>query len=104
MLAELILGRPVFLGGSDGGLDQLVEIIKVLGTPTPPQIRALNPKYAEFDFPPIKAQPWQKVKASSYLCVGLVISRSNMLHKTLVIAGSGEWMPSLCMTKRVCTG
>ena len=66
VLAELMLGRPVFAGGSDGGLDQLVEIIKVLGTPTQPQIRALNPKYAEFDFPPIKAQNWHKVKASSF--------------------------------------
>jgi serine/threonine protein kinase len=30
--AELLLGHPLFPG--DSGVDQLVEIIKVLGTPT----------------------------------------------------------------------
>jgi len=32
ILAELILGQPLFPG--DSGVDQLVEIIKVLGTPS----------------------------------------------------------------------
>jgi serine/threonine-protein kinase MDS1/RIM11 len=31
VLAELLLGQPIFPG--DSGVDQLVEIIKVLGTP-----------------------------------------------------------------------
>ena len=34
--AELLLGQPLFPG--DSGVDQLVEIIKVLGTPTRDQI------------------------------------------------------------------
>jgi len=39
----------------------LVEIIKVLGTPTREQIKEMNPNYTEFKFPQIKAHPWQKV-------------------------------------------
>ncbi|VVC97468.1 unnamed protein product [Leptidea sinapis] len=43
------------------GVDQLVEIIKVLGTPTREQIREMNPNYTEFKFPQIKSHPWAKV-------------------------------------------
>lgn len=59
VLAELLLGQPIFPG--DSGVDQLVEIIKVLGTPTREQIREMNPNYQEFKFPQIKAHPWNKV-------------------------------------------
>ncbi|XP_013783058.1 glycogen synthase kinase-3 beta-like isoform X1 [Limulus polyphemus] len=59
VLAELLLGQPIFPG--DSGVDQLVEIIKVLGTPTKEQIREMNRNYTEFKFPQIKAHPWQKV-------------------------------------------
>ncbi|XP_042295773.1 glycogen synthase kinase-3 alpha [Sceloporus undulatus] len=59
VLAELLLGQPIFPG--DSGVDQLVEIIKVLGTPTREQIREMNPNYTEFKFPQIKAHPWIKV-------------------------------------------
>ncbi|KFM74636.1 Glycogen synthase kinase-3 beta, partial [Stegodyphus mimosarum] len=59
VLAELMLGQPIFPG--DSGVDQLVEIIKVLGTPTKEQIREMNRNYTEFRFPQIKAHPWQKV-------------------------------------------
>ncbi|XP_041372510.1 glycogen synthase kinase-3 beta-like isoform X2 [Gigantopelta aegis] len=59
VLAELLLGQPIFPG--DSGVDQLVEIIKVLGTPTREQIREMNPNYSEFKFPQIKAHPWTKV-------------------------------------------
>ncbi|CAF1086001.1 unnamed protein product [Adineta steineri] len=59
VFAELLLGQPIFPGES--GVDQLVEIIKVLGTPTREQIRQMNPNYQEFRFPQIKAHPWNKV-------------------------------------------
>lgn len=59
VLAELLLGQPIFPG--DSGVDQLVEIIKILGTPTKEQIREMNRNYTEFKFPQIKAHPWQKV-------------------------------------------
>ncbi|XP_014668231.1 PREDICTED: glycogen synthase kinase-3 beta-like isoform X2 [Priapulus caudatus] len=59
VLAELLLGQPIFPG--DSGVDQLVEIIKVLGTPSREQIQEMNPHYKEFKFPQIKAHPWSKV-------------------------------------------
>ncbi|XP_019624752.1 glycogen synthase kinase-3 beta-like isoform X9 [Branchiostoma floridae] len=59
VIAELLLGQPIFPG--DSGVDQLVEIIKVLGTPTREQIREMNPNYQEFKFPQIKPHPWNKV-------------------------------------------
>ena len=55
-----MLGQPIFPG--DSGVDQLVEIIKVLGTPTREQIKEMNPNYTEFKFPQIKAHPWPKVE------------------------------------------
>lgn len=67
VLAELLLGQPIFPG--DSGVDQLVEIIKVLGTPTRDQIKEMNPNYTEFKFPQIKSHPWQKVSyVSLRLC------------------------------------
>ncbi|XP_009617298.1 shaggy-related protein kinase NtK-1 [Nicotiana tomentosiformis] len=59
VLAELLLGQPLFPGES--GVDQLVEIIKVLGTPTREEIKCMNPNYNEFKFPQIKAHPWHKI-------------------------------------------
>ncbi|XP_050344532.1 glycogen synthase kinase-3 beta isoform X5 [Nymphalis io] len=59
VVAELLLGQPIFPG--DSGVDQLVEIIKVLGTPTREQIREMNPNYTEFKFPHIKSHPWAKL-------------------------------------------
>ena len=59
VIAELLLGQPLFPGES--GVDQLVEIIKVLGTPTKDQIHSMNPNYSEFKFPSIKAHPWKQV-------------------------------------------
>jgi hypothetical protein len=46
-------------------LSQLVEIIKVVGTPTREEIQAMNQNYTEFKFPQIKAHPWSKVGSSS---------------------------------------
>jgi serine/threonine protein kinase len=59
VVAEMLIGQPLFPGES--GVDQLVEIIKVLGTPTRDQILSMNPNYTEFKFPQIKRQPWTKV-------------------------------------------
>ena len=52
--------QPLFPGES--GVDQLVEIIKVLGTPTREEIKCMNPDYTEFKFPQIKAHPWHKAR------------------------------------------
>lgn len=59
VIAELLLGQPLFPG--DSGVDQLVEIIKVLGTPSRDQIHSMNPNYSEFKFPTIKANEWKKI-------------------------------------------
>ncbi|RKF65061.1 Protein kinase gsk3 [Erysiphe neolycopersici] len=59
VMAELMLGQPLFPGES--GIDQLVEIIKVLGTPSREQIRTMNPNYMEHKFPQIKPHPFNKV-------------------------------------------
>lgn len=61
VIAEMINGEPLFVGES--AVDQLVEIIKVLGTPNKDQIMAMNRKYdmKEFKFPSIKPKDWKKV-------------------------------------------
>lgn len=60
VVAEMILGQPLFTGKD--GVDQLVEIIKVLGTPSPAELRAMNPNYPEYQFTPkVNAHPWDEV-------------------------------------------
>jgi serine/threonine protein kinase len=59
----LVVGSPLFPGSS--GVDQLVEIIKILGTPTTEQLKYMNPNYQEFKFPQIRAQPWSNIFRSS---------------------------------------
>ncbi|KAK7290832.1 hypothetical protein RIF29_05559 [Crotalaria pallida] len=59
VLAELLIGQPLFPG--ENQVDQLVEIIKVLGTPTREEIRCMNPNYTDFRFPQVKAHPWHKI-------------------------------------------
>mmetsp|Transcript_10585 Transcript_10585/g.24126 ORF Transcript_10585/g.24126 Transcript_10585/m.24126 type:complete len:358 (+) Transcript_10585:135-1208(+) len=59
VLSEMILGQPLFPGESN--VDQLVEIIKVVGTPTREEIQSMNQNYTEFKFPQIKPHPWSKV-------------------------------------------
>jgi glycogen synthase kinase 3 beta len=53
VLAEMMLGSPIFPGKTD--VDQMVQIIKILGTPTKEQIFGMNPKYNEYKFPSIQA-------------------------------------------------
>lgn len=59
VIAELVLQQPIFAG--DSSLEQIVEIIKVLGTPNKSQIIAMNPEYTEYRFPVIKPESWDKV-------------------------------------------
>lgn len=56
---ELLQGHPLFPG--ETGVDQLVEIIKILGTPTREEIDAMNPSYTEFKFPQIRPYPLAKL-------------------------------------------
>lgn len=45
----------------ESGVDQLVEIIKVLGTPSREQIRDMNPNYNENKFPQIRPTPFTRI-------------------------------------------
>jgi len=51
VLAEMFRGRPLFPG--ENGVDQLIEIVKVLGAPSKSQIMSMNPQYRRFSFPSI---------------------------------------------------
>lgn len=59
VLAELLIGNPLFPGES--AVDQLIEIIKILGTPKKNEVEAMNPYHTSFKFPQIKPHPWSKV-------------------------------------------
>jgi kinase len=63
VIAELLLGQPLFPG--DSGVDQLVEIIKILGTPNREQIHSMNHNYHEFKFPQIKAADLTEILAKN---------------------------------------
>eukprot|EP01036_Dinobryon_divergens_P029881 gene29882-39049_t len=63
VFAELLAGGPIFPGSS--GVDQLVEIIKVLGTPTKDELKSMNPSYQEFKFPQIRPHPWTTILKST---------------------------------------
>ncbi|EFA84486.1 glycogen synthase kinase 3 [Heterostelium album PN500] len=78
VLAELLLGAPLFPG--ENGIDQLVEIIKVLGTPTKEQIHVMNPYYSSFKFPDIKANPWTKVFRAKDVPAEAIDLISKILH------------------------
>lgn len=78
----MLLGQPIFPG--DSGVDQLVEIIKVLGTPTREQIREMNPNYTEFKFPQIKSHPWQQVSCDWGVGFVTQISESSFAFSTFI--------------------
>lgn len=59
VMSELLLGKPLFCG--ETSVDQLVEIIKVLGTPASEEIMSMNPSYTEFRFPDVKGQTWNEI-------------------------------------------
>ncbi|EDW99216.1 putative glycogen synthase kinase-3 homolog [Drosophila yakuba] len=59
VMAELLLGQLIFPG--DSGVDQIVEIVKVMGTPTSEQLHDMNPHYKQFKLPQLKPHPWSKV-------------------------------------------
>ncbi|EDX15117.1 putative glycogen synthase kinase-3 homolog [Drosophila simulans] len=59
VMSELLLGQLIFPG--DSGVDQIVEIVKVMGTPTSEQLHDMNPHYKQFKLPQLKPHPWSKV-------------------------------------------
>lgn len=68
VIVQMINGQAPFLG--DSQIDQLLEIIKILGTPQKGDIQQMNPKYdlKEYKkFPNIKPVPWRKVLLYLYI-------------------------------------
>jgi glycogen synthase kinase 3 beta len=59
VIAECYLGSPLFQGASS--LDQLVEIIKVLGCPSKEEILAMNPQYDRCQFPQVSPMSWERI-------------------------------------------
>jgi glycogen synthase kinase 3 beta len=58
---EVLHGRPLFI--ADSSLNHILEVIKVLGTPTRDDVRAMNPSYEinDYDLPQIKRRPFRTV-------------------------------------------
>lgn len=59
VVAELLTGTSLFPG--ENNVDQMVEIIKVLGTPTAEEIHCMNPNYHSFKFPNIQKKDLNEV-------------------------------------------
>jgi glycogen synthase kinase 3 beta len=59
VISELVLGRPMFPGATTS--DQLVEIIRILGTPTKNDICSMNPHFKDHKFPDVKPIPFEKL-------------------------------------------
>lgn len=59
VILEMVLGEPLFQGNSS--VDQLVEIIKILGTPSKSDIKEMNIDYNQYKFPLIKCFTWKNI-------------------------------------------
>jgi serine/threonine protein kinase len=59
IIAEIVLGYPLFFGNDS--TDQLIEIMKILGTPTKEQIKKMNKDFTNFKFPMFKCFSWKEV-------------------------------------------
>ena len=55
-------------------MDHLIEVIKVMGTPTKSQVIDMNPEYdlSDYKFPKIKKKEWSRVS----ICLNLDIPES----------------------------
>ena len=89
IIAELFLCRPIFY--IDINVDcyqpvnQLVEVIKHLGTPTKQEIKAMNPEYEHTDLPPVKGIPFETIFAgTSYNGDGVPKDAIDLMSKFLV--------------------
>ncbi|EFO62001.1 Kinase, CMGC GSK [Giardia lamblia P15] len=59
IMAEILLGQPLFPG--DSSIDQLVEIVRVLGSPTAEEFLAMNPTLKSVKFKDVKRYPFSKI-------------------------------------------
>eukprot|EP00826_Nyctotherus_ovalis_P016213 TRINITY_DN14678_c0_g2_i1.p1 TRINITY_DN14678_c0_g2~~TRINITY_DN14678_c0_g2_i1.p1 ORF type:complete len:240 (+),score=58.72 TRINITY_DN14678_c0_g2_i1:550-1269(+) len=87
IIAELMLTQPLFLGKDK--TDQLVQIIRIMGTPTKEEVLAMNPKCRSFDFPRIDKKPLKEVFRSRADDVAL-----DMIAKILVYVPAKRFKPA----------
>lgn len=60
VLAELLLGTPIFPGPT--AVDQLIEIVRVIGTPSKDEVMVMNPNYQEYKaFPVVRPPSWPAI-------------------------------------------
>ena len=61
ILAEMVTQSTVFKGGSN--IDQLIEIIKIIGTPSEREVMQMNPNCdpQKFKMPQVQGITWAKV-------------------------------------------
>lgn len=90
VMAEMFLGKPIFPGES--AVDQLVEIIKVLGTPTLEQVKLMNPEYKEFKFPNIKPFQWSRLFKNTVDILAI-----DLIAKVLVYSPKERFSPLECL-------
>lgn len=87
VMAELILGRPLFAG--ENGMDQLMEIVKVLGTPPDSEILQMNKDHKiQPDFPKISPHPLPKIFPQDTPKTAI-----DLLSKTLIYVPSKRIKP-----------
>lgn len=69
VIIEMLHGLPLFIG--ENSLDHLLEVIKVVGTPSKQEVLQMNPNYdiSEYDLPVIKRKSFSRLfpKADSKL-------------------------------------
>ena len=65
---EVLNGRPLFI--ADSSLNHILEVIKVLGTPTKSDVRDMNPNYEinDYDLPQIKKKSFKNVLLPLFRC------------------------------------
>ena len=57
----MLHGNPLFIGESS--IDHLIEVMKVMGTPTKTQVMEMNPEYDlnDYKLPKIKKKDWRVI-------------------------------------------
>lgn len=102
MQSKVNCGRPIFPGVN--GVDQLVEIIKVLGTPSPADMTAVDPRYASFrtlNLPIRQPRPLSDIMPPQFRSKEHwpTLSRQmNFLRKTLTINPERRLCPFVGLT------
>jgi glycogen synthase kinase 3 beta len=95
IMAEMVLGQPLFTGKD--GIDQGCEIMKVLGTPTNAELRAMNPNYPRtYNFDPVL----HKMKWDAVLKNQTAADGCELIDKLVCYDPAARLPPLCCMLHR----